>query len=267
MLARLLLTRRRISPRLSEREAGSGAANDSEETVMRMLLNGLAAAFTLLFAFADIAAAERIECPLGQARRTITNDLPAGWWTTPIVNSLTATRVQDIGGKPALICVYGPAGSVQRAAPERQTCTASGNGFDCRPVPRPIPMPPPRPTPGPQTHSTGGIEVPQTYTFDLDAGRVGDSASADLWFQAQTASALFITPRNGATMALGDRSNRGRGGCASASYSPARVALSAIPVGSYVCVRTNEGRVSQFRMNAISPEPPKTLTIGYTAWR
>lgn len=227
---------------------------------MRTLLGGIAAIFA--FAFLDVApaAAEPIECPLNQARRTITTDLPSGWWTTPIVNSLTDTRVQNIGGEPALICVYGSAGSVQRNAPEGQTCRARTGGFDCsrRVVVRPR---------EPRTHSTGQLSVPQTYTFDLDEGSVGASGAADLWFEAETATELYITPRNGARIAVGDRSNRGYSGCSTARYTSSRVALSAVPVGSWVCVRTNEGRFSQFRMNSISPRSPRTLSIGYNTWR
>ncbi len=233
---------------------------------MRYLLSGLAAVFVSFFAFASPANAESIECPLSQARRTITNDLPSGWWTTPIVNNLTETRVQDIGGSPALMCVYGPSGSVQREAPANHDCTARTGGFECTPRIRlvPLPMPLPIPHPAPSTYRTALLSVAQTYVFDLDAGSVG--AEGDIWFEAQTATALFLTPRGGAQMAVGDRSNRGYGGCSTASYSTARVALSAVPVGSYVCVRTRGGRVSQFRMNAISSGSPKTLTIGFTTW-
>jgi hypothetical protein len=230
---------------------------------MRKILCGFAAAFALLFITAPAAFAEAIECPLSQARRTISNDLPSGWWTTPIVSNLSETRVQEIGGETALVCVYGPSGSIQRNAPEGQTCTARTGGFDCRPRLRPIPLP--LPTPAPRTHSTGEREVPQTYVIDLDSGAVG--GGGDIWFHAVTNSELYIEPRGGAQMALGDGSNRGYAGCSGASYSTARAPLSAIPVGTYVCVRTNEGRISQFRMNAISSGTPKTLSIGYTTWR
>jgi hypothetical protein len=130
-------------------------------------------------------------------------------------------------------------------------------------VPVPIPVPPL--TPAPQTHSTGPLSVPQTYLFDLDNGQVG--AAGDIWFHAVTNTELYIEPRGGARMAVGDRSNRGFAGCSAASFSATRVPLADIPVGSYVCVRTNEGRISQFRMNAISSGSPKTLTLGYTTWR
>ncbi|HET9231350.1 MAG TPA: hypothetical protein VFO00_08680 [Vitreimonas sp.] len=231
---------------------------------MRTFLAGLAAVLATFLLTGTPAAAETIECPLSQARRTINNDLPSGWWTTPIVNDLTETRVQNIGGEPALVCVYGPSGSVQRNAPANQSCTARTGGFDCTARLR-VPIPIPRPTPTPVTHSTGPLSVPQTYVFDLDAGTVG--GDGDIWFHAVTNTQLYLEPRGGAQMAVGDRSNRGLAGCSAAAFSTGRVALSAAPVGSYVCVRTNEGRISQFRVNAISDGSPKTLTLGYTTWR
>jgi hypothetical protein len=44
------------------------------------------------------------------------------------------------------------------------------------------------------------------------------------------------------------------------------VAFNTLSVGDYICAATSEGRVSQFRINAITPGSPKTLTIGYTTW-
>jgi hypothetical protein len=233
---------------------------------MRMILGGVAAAFAVCLLWTTPAAAEAIQCPLSQARRTITNDLPSGWWTTPIVNNLSETRVQEIGGSPALVCVYGPSGSVQREAPANHTCTARTGGFDCTPNIRLVPLPIPVPTipTNPGTYRTAALSVPQTYVFDLDAGTVG--AQGDIWFQAVTSDELYLTPRGGAQLAVGDRSNRNYEGCVTAAYSPNRVALSAVPVGSYVCVRTSDGRISQFRMNSITPGSPKTLSIGFTTW-
>lgn len=234
---------------------------------MRAIFGGLVAVFAFFFVAAEGASAQPVECPLSQARRTITNDLPTGWWTTPIVNDLTETRVQDIGGEPALMCIYGPSGSIQREAPANTRCTARTGGFECRPTLTIAPgvLRPGVITPAPQTLSTGPLSVPQTYLFDLDNGAVG--ASGDIWFHAVTATQLYLEPSGGAQMAVGDRSNRGRDGCAAASYSTARAPLSAVPVGSYVCVRTNEGRISQFRVNAISSGSPKTLSLGYTTWQ
>lgn len=204
------------------------------------------------------AAAERITCPHSQIRREVTTGLPSGWWNTPIVNSLTEVRVVNIGGKAALQCKYGPAGSIQRYAPAGKNCRAAGRGFEC--------------TGGggsgsnPGTFSTKRLSIPQTYLADLDRGSVS-SGGADIWFQAETASLLYIAPRNGAKIGVGNRRNRGYEGCRSARFTGSRVSLRDIPVGSYVCVKTNEGRISQFRVNGLSGGSPKTLDIGYTTWR
>ncbi len=88
-------------------------------------------AAALLFGLTASVQAATIQCPLPDARRTITNPLPEGWWTTPIVNRLSDTRVADIGGEQALICEYGNSGSIQRRAPSGQTCRAADRGFTC----------------------------------------------------------------------------------------------------------------------------------------
>jgi hypothetical protein len=94
----------------------------------------------------------------------------------------------------------------------------------------------------PKTHSTGPLAISQTWTADLDEGEVGAGADSDIWFQAVTATERYITPRNGATIAK----------------------VGTLPEGTYVCVRTNLGRYSQFRVNEPVGPSPGTLNIGYT---
>lgn len=217
---------------------------------------GIALTAAIFAAGASAANAAFVGCPLTEARRTITDRLPPQWWTTPIVDRLSDTRVSNIGGKPAMICIYGNSGSIQRNVPDGQNCAAVRGGFNCQA----------RAPAGPRTFSTGRLDIPQTYLFDLDRGAVTE-AGADFWFQAETRDLLYIVPRNGALMGVGDRSNRGQRGCASARLSRDRVSLRDVPPGSYVCVKTDRGRVSQFRVNSISSGSPKTLSIGYTTWR
>lgn len=202
------------------------------------------------------AQAETITCPHSQIRREVTTPLPGGWWTTPIVNSLVEARVIEIGGRPALQCLYGPAGSIQRNAPEGAACRVSGRQFECGAVSGGAA----------RTFSTGPLDIPQTWTADLDRGSVGNGAGVDIWFQAETADLLYVAPRNGATLGVGDRRNRGFEGCRGARFTSDRVSLRDIPVGSYICAKTNEGRISQFRVNAVSGGSPKTLKLGYTTW-
>jgi hypothetical protein len=215
----------------------------------------------LVCAAAGSASAADIDCPLTQARRTIVDPLPGGWWTTPQVNSLSDTRIVTIGGQRALMCVYGGSGSIQRNAPPGMICSTRPTGFRCTP---PVVVTPP--SPPPVTFSTAIVVVPQTYQVNFDNGNVGSGGGSDLWFQAVTASERYLTPINGAKIAVGDRTNRGRDGCATASYSTARVPLAAVPVGSYICMKTNQGRTSQFRLNAVTGLAVKNLEMGYTTW-
>ena len=184
--------------------------------------------------------------------------MPSGWWNTPIVNRLQDVRIVTIGGKKALQCRYGSAGMIQRHAPRGATCRVDGRTFICQTRTAGGGRPP-------RTFSTGPLDIPQTWTADLDTGRVGRSG-ADIWFQAETRSLLYITPKNGAKLGVGNRRNRGYDGCAAARYTSSRVSLRDIPVGSYICVKTNGGRISQFRVNAVQGGSPKTLKIGYTTW-
>tara|TARA_R110000868_G_scaffold80018_48_gene227495 strand:+ start:2315 stop:3109 length:795 start_codon:yes stop_codon:yes gene_type:complete len=202
------------------------------------------------------AAFQTISCPLENLRREVTTDLPEGWWSTPQIWPLQTTRIIELGGRTALQCDYGPSGSIQIYAPDAANCEARAAGFRCESTAA---------APVPRTYSTGEINIPQTYLADLDRGRVG-SVGADIWFQADTPDQLYLAPKNGSAIGVGDRSNRGYSGCSTARFTNARVLLRDIPVGSYVCLRTDQGRISQFRVNRISGGSPKSVTIGYTTY-
>lgn len=93
---------------------------------------GLLAGLALSIAAGPALAEQRINCPQQQAKRMITNNLPSGWWTTPVVDRVTETKTMNIGGKLALVCVYGNAGSIQRNAPNGKNCRAVSGGFVCQ---------------------------------------------------------------------------------------------------------------------------------------
>jgi len=125
---------------------------------------------------------------------------------------------------------------------------------------------PPAPEPpddAPVTFTTGPINLQQTYLADLDNGSIVNDDTSDIWYEAETAVEKYITPRNGAKLALGDGSNRGFDGCSDEDFSSDRVSLDDIPPGTYVCVTTSEGRISQFRFNGFTGT---TMKLGYTTW-
>jgi hypothetical protein len=139
------------------------------------------------------------------------------------------------------------------------------------PTDTPYPVTPVPPGPAdtvepPRTHATGALDIPQTWQADLDEGAVGSGSAADIWFEAQTATARYVTPLHGATIAIVGTRSVGRDGCAAAPLSGARIHVNQLPEGTYVCVRTSQGRYSQFRVNAPVGPSPGRLMIGFTTW-
>ncbi len=201
------------------------------------------------------SAQTRIACPLPDAHRTITSPLPEGWWTTPIVDRLSELSVDEIGGQPTLVCKYGSAGQIQMRAPAGQPCRVADGAFLCGA----------RSYSG-RVHSTGSFLAQQTFLFDLDVGALAlRERGADVWFQAVTNSEMYLTPVNGTELAFGDGTDRGFAGCQAAQFSAERVPIRAT-VGRFVCVRTSDGRLSQFQIADLSGTTPRSLTIYYTTW-
>ncbi len=227
---------------------------------MRMLLGGLAATFAVLLS-ATPAGAETFNCPITTANRSITNTLPSGWYTTPVRSRLTETRVDNIGGQPTMVCVYSEAGNVLREVAAGQTCTARSGGFECASSGGPAPMP------TSDAHSTGTFAVRGTYEFDLDEGAESPRAVAEFWYEVARNNETYFTPRNGARIAIIGASEPGYAGCTGATYTNARTRLETL-TGPWLCVRTNEGRVGQFRIDGVDHvATPRRMTITHTTWR
>ena len=73
-----------------------------------------------------------VACPLFQATRTIVDNLPPGWTTNTQVSPVTNYKVDTSSGQQLLVCEYGQAGAVQRAAPVNQNCVKiPGRKFKC----------------------------------------------------------------------------------------------------------------------------------------
>ena len=131
----------------------------------------------------------------------------------------------------------------------------------------------------PLVFSSGSLRVPQTWLFDLDLGLMpgpnNTSHPEDIKFRAQRDGVYDIGPLLDSHMAVGDLSHRGLDGCRSENFTRDYIPLEDIPVGSYVCVETNENRISQFCINSIVKEPWRinpnrevtVLYIIYTTWR
>lgn len=221
---------------------------------------GAALGAIMAFGSSPAAADQRIECPLDRVRTEITSSLPSGWWQTPQVGRLTDVKTDEIGGKPTLMCGYGAFGTtvyVMREAPRRHRCSVRGAGFDCV-----------RRGGGGGNAGRGVLEVPQTWTFDLDRGQVGGPRrNVDFWFRAVSANERYLEPQNGAQIAIVGLTSIGERGCRRIrTYTSQRLPISIMARGLYFCVKTSRGRFAEFRVNRAAGRSPGTLVIAYRTW-
>lgn len=119
----------------------------------------------------------------------------------------------------------------------------------------------PPPPPVAPVHTQGTLALPATRRANMDTGTLG-GPGADILYR-NIASGRFLTPLNGARLARGAGTNRGFVGCSGETWSGAPLPFAALSVGTYVCLRTDQGRIGQFR---VTSQAGLTMTIQYTIW-
>lgn len=134
------------------------------------------------------------------------------------------------------------------------------------PQPQPPQPQPPQPQP-PQAqpiYSAGTFDLVPATQVNLDNGNVG-FFNGDLQYQTANFNTFNLVPANGAAISVGNNLPRGFAGCSAAPMSQMPVPAGNAPVGTYVCVRTSEGRISEFRVDSIGLL--MTMTLTYTTWQ
>ena len=117
----------------------------------------------------------------------------------------------------------------------------------------------------PPIHSDGTFDWAAPFAANLDNGTIG-ALGADLSYFAPDLINLQLNPINGAQISFTDGTERGYLGCSTAAYNVGPVLLASIPVGGYVCLTTNDGRISEFRINSVGPIL-RILSVSYTTWQ
>jgi len=125
----------------------------------------------------------------------------------------------------------------------------------------------PTATPYPVTAS-GHLTVRQTYNADLDTGTndTPPSGTSDFWFEAVAVDEKYLSPRNGARLALWLSGVPSLSDCESASLSAFRIDLDLISVGDWVCYETNLGDIGRMEIEGLTGGNPQTLTIDFVTW-
>jgi hypothetical protein len=219
---------------------------------------------------ASPAMALEINCPLTVANRTLADALPGAWRVVPYAERLGSTSISTSGTLQTLSCHYGQAGTVQQNGPKGYLCRSHPAGFTCAlsvvtdGTPHTAVL-----DPTPLVHSAGNIRVnagvPMPST-DLDGGgpstRVPSPNDITFTYSPETGWSYYtfgwVWPHMGTTP-------QGKAGCR-AGLTGRMSTLSVPPVGTHVCLLTNGGRVSEFKVTGISNKSPQFVTISYTTW-
>ncbi|MSM40853.1 MAG: PASTA domain-containing protein [Geobacter sp.] len=110
----------------------------------------------------------------------------------------------------------------------------------------------------------GNLDVRQTYQFDLDTGRVTQN-DADFWFEAQTATERYLTPQNGAAMAVSTQRVDYQV-CAAANFATQRFPVDRLPENRFFCVRTSRGKIAIIKLREQVGPSPGIMKISFVRW-
>ena len=115
--------------------------------------------------------------------------------------------------------------------------------------------------------ASGQFTVRQTYHADLDTGTndTPPSGTADFWFEAVSAAEKYLTPQNGARLALWPSGAPSLSDCQSASLSGFRISMDLVSIGSWVCYETNLGNIGRMEIENITGSP-QVLSIDFRTW-
>ena len=131
-------------------------------------------------------------------------------------------------------------------------------------LPVPPQLPPPLP-PVPPVYSSGSFQLLPSARVDVDTGNFVFNG-LDLSYQPIGLNDFRLVPMNGATVHYSAGIQPGFLGCLNKTYSSNPVPVSALSVGDRICVQTDEGRISQLRIDNIG-QILRVLSVSYTTWQ
>ena len=100
--------------------------------------------------------------------------------------------------------------------------------------------------------------------IDLDALTL-NSGDEDLAYQADENGYHLLVPQSGALIGVYGNTEPALASCQSAAMSSAPIAVESLPVGTYLCYTTNQGRIGRALLKALNPDD-FTLTLDLLTW-
>ena len=198
-----------------------------------------------------------IQCPLGKIKTEVTANLPEGWGSTPVERRLQSVNVIRIEGRGQYLqCNYGAGVIVSSKAPANKTCEIEDRtGFKCNDAV----------SNRPETFHTAGATLSPRGVLNMD-GTGNGSWDADIWLQGNTQNSAMLSSFGDALMAKPGK-QQGYKGCRNARFASRAIKLEDMNVGDYVCVKTSEGRIAEYRINELRIGRDIEVSIGYTTWK
>jgi Ig-like domain from next to BRCA1 gene len=127
-----------------------------------------------------------------------------------------------------------------------------------------IPTETPTATVTPPGQVGGELSVTPGDTIDLDTITL-NSGNEDLTYVADENGYHWLSPQSGALLGVYGNTEPSLASCQAAVMSPAPIAVESLPVGTYLCYATNQGRFGRALLVTLNPEN-FTLTLDLLTW-
>ncbi len=128
----------------------------------------------------------------------------------------------------------------------------------------------PTPTPvegEPGTHRVGKVDVPERWTVDLDAGRLGPAeADADLLLAVLPDQTRALMPQNGAAFVVWRDGVPDYEACQTAPLSTEPIPLADLAEGDLMCYRTGEERPGRLEIEHLTAGTLVVATLDFRTW-
>ncbi len=118
---------------------------------------------------------------------------------------------------------------------------------------------------GPVVHKSGLLEIPQTWTVDLDSGTVGPASGADIHYQVDVNAShnlVFLGPAKQMSKqpSFDD--------CSNAQMDSPTIPIASMSLGTYFCYLTDQGRLGYLEYAGSDTTPGAgKLYLEFTTWK
>ncbi|MFZ5908846.1 MAG: NBR1-Ig-like domain-containing protein [Chloroflexota bacterium] len=118
---------------------------------------------------------------------------------------------------------------------------------------------------GPVVHKSGLLEIPQTWTVDLDSGTVGPASGADIHYEVDINAShnlVFLGPAKQMSK------QPSYDDCSNAQMDSPTLPISGLSLGTYFCYLTDQGRLGYLEYAGSDTTPGAgKLYLEFTTWK